>query len=216
LSDLQELEQKIREKLEAAEERKKLQQQCQKQRMLEYERRHQRYSAVADRLMRNIVRPRMQRLAAHFDNARFIAADEAAGHHEVCCFQRTLEVSATAKLELAVSHDGPYQQLLLLYNLEIVPVLFAFEGQDKIAMPLDKVDEERAASWFDEKILGFVDTYIRLESGGSWESAAIERSADKTRWVSAERFSARTRKSAASDDPADEAYCLKEASLELP
>jgi hypothetical protein len=219
LSDLQKLEQKITEKLKAAEQRKQLQQQYEIQRMLEYERRHQRYTAIADRLMGNIVRPRMQKLAAHFDNARFPDPDEGAGHHQLCWFARTVECSATVKLELAVSHDGTYQQLLLLYNVEIIPVLFPFEGQDNLAMPLDDVDEQRAASWFDEKILRFVDIYLRLENWRLGENGGvIEARTSPVRLLlrddSMQEFGNLVTREGS--NPADETYCLKEASLELP
>jgi hypothetical protein len=219
LSDLQTLEQKIKEKLEAAEQRKQLQRQYQTKCMLEYERRHQRFNAIADRLMRSTVRPRMEKLAAHFDNVHFPDPKEAARHHDVCCFQRTMEFLATAKLELAVSHDGVYQELLLLYNVEIVPVLFPFEGRDELAMPLDSVDEQRVASWFDEKILCFVDIYLRLGTLESWESPGLVGSQTSPFGSVMREHSMKELGRLGTPDghsPADESYCLKEASLELP
>jgi hypothetical protein len=205
LSDLQRLEQKIQEKLRAAEQRKQRQQQYQMECMLERERRHQSYTVIADRLMRNIIRPRVQKLATHLENAYFPDPNEAARHHYLCCFPRTVNFSATAKLELAVSHDGAYEELLLLYNLEILPVLFPFQARDTLTMPLDSVDEQRVASWFDEKILCFIDIYLRLETGEPGESPGSPLREHSMKELS--RFGTRN-----GHRLADKSYCLNEAS----
>jgi YHS domain-containing protein len=164
MSGLSELEQRIQEMLTATEQRKQVEQNHLHQGMMEFEQRHQRFTAVADRLVQNVLRPRLQKLAEHFDNARLLGCDPTGQHQCVCRFDHTPRFPATAKLELAVSRDGQCETLLVLYNLEILPVFFAFQGHDQLSFPLDRVSEEQVAAWVDEKIIGFVETYLRLET----------------------------------------------------
>jgi YHS domain-containing protein len=170
MNDLSELDRRIKEKLAVDEERWKLQQNHLQQRMREFEQRHQRYTALADSLIETVIRPRMAKLASYFDNAKLLDPDQTGRHQCLCCFGHTTRFPATTKLELAISRDGDYQNLFMLYNLEILPVFFPFEGRDQLTLPLDKVNEEQAAAWVDEKIVRFVDTYLRLETTDHYQT----------------------------------------------
>jgi YHS domain-containing protein len=161
--EIKDLEQQIEEKLKAAEEREQLRQNHLQQRMQEFQHRHQRYTEIADRLMENVIRPRMLKLPEHFANARFPASEQGR-HHSVCCLEHTERYPATTRLELSVTHDGTYENLSVIYTLQILPVLFRFQGEDKLTMPLNGVTEEQAAAWVQDKILSFVDTYLRIEA----------------------------------------------------
>jgi YHS domain-containing protein len=164
MGDLNELERRIKEKLASTEERKQVLHNHIEQRMLETEQRHQRYTAIADRLMSTILRPRMEKLAQCFENAKLPEAEQAGRHHCLCSFSRTDRFPATTKFELAVSHDSLWQNLLVLYNLEILPIFFQFKERDQLLLPLDRVEDAQVAAWVEEKILYFVDTYLRLET----------------------------------------------------
>jgi YHS domain-containing protein len=132
--------------------------------MHEYKERARRYTALADHLMQDVIRPRLERLARRFDNARLLGPDEAGRHGCVCTFAHTPRYPATAKLELGVSRDGDFEHIYLLHNLSILPVFFQFAGQDRLAVPLDRIEERQVADWVEQKILDFLDTYIRLET----------------------------------------------------
>jgi YHS domain-containing protein len=163
MGDLKDLERKIKEKLSLSEERQHLQQDHFRQRMAEAEARHERYTAVADRLMQDVIRPRMEKLKALFDNARMPEARNS--RHSSCCqFEHTVRFPATGKLEIGVTRDGEIKTLVLQYQVEILPVFFPVEGRDEMTMPLDEVDEDKAAGWVEAKLVEFVDTYLRLET----------------------------------------------------
>ena len=70
MGDLNELERRIKEKLSLSDERQQLQKDHFRQRMAEAEGRHRRYTAVADRLMQDVILPRMAKLKSLFDNTR--------------------------------------------------------------------------------------------------------------------------------------------------
>jgi YHS domain-containing protein len=162
MSDPTQLEQTIREKLSVAEVRRSEQQARLKAEMSERDERLQRFDRIAARVGESIVRPRLERLAACFDNARLQPCEPVRPHHCLCLFDHTPKFPASTKLEFALFHDDPIAQGHLVYNLEILPILFQFERQDQCDFPLDGPDEERLATWVDGKVLGFVDTYMRL------------------------------------------------------
>jgi YHS domain-containing protein len=170
MNDLSRLERRIAEKLAVQQEQALQHYNHQHERMREWEVRHERYSAAADHLVNDIIRPRLQTLASNFDNAEILCGDETGRHQCICAFKHTARFPATAKLELAVSRDGSAENVLLLYNLSILPVFFAFKGQDQITMPLNRLNESKVAEWFDEKIMDFLDAYLQLATVDQYQT----------------------------------------------
>jgi YHS domain-containing protein len=163
MADLNDLERKLKEKLALSEERQQLQQNHLRQRMLEAEERHQRFAALADRLVQEVIQPRIEKLRSLFDNARMPEAQNSC-HTCRIQFEHTTRFPATARLEMGVTRDGEIKTVTLEYQLEILPVFFPVEGQGQLTMPLDEVNEEKAIAWVEAKLVQFVDTYLRLET----------------------------------------------------
>jgi YHS domain-containing protein len=172
MADPTDLERKIKGKLALSEERQQLQQDHFRQRMAEAEARHERYTALADRLMREVIRPRMEKLTTVFDNARMPETRNT--RHTCCCrFEHTTRFPATANLEIGATRDGEIKTVMIQYQLEILPVFLPVEGRDQLTMPLDDVDALKAAAWVEAKILQFVDTYLRLETADHYQEENI-------------------------------------------
>jgi YHS domain-containing protein len=169
MAGLDDLEQRIKDKLALSEEHSQRRQDHLQQQMAEAEARYKRYTTVANQLMQAVVRPRMAKLQRHFANIR---VPEARNGPHSCCYQfeHTDRFPATTTLELGVTRDGDVSTVVLQYKLEILPVFFPFQRQDELAMPLEQVDEAKAAAWVEEKILYFLDTYLRLETTDSYQA----------------------------------------------
>lgn len=163
-ANLNDLDRRIAERLVAEKDRTLQHHNHFAERMHEYEERQGRYTAIADRLTQHVIRPRMERLAVHFDNAELSGCGQAGRHQCVCSFKRTPRFPATAKLELGVSRDGQAETVFFLYNLCILPIFFEFDNQDQLAIPLERIDEGQVAEWVEKKLLAFLDTYLRLET----------------------------------------------------
>jgi YHS domain-containing protein len=163
MAEMNDLERKIKEKLSLSEEREGLRRNHLQQQMAEAEARHQRYTALADRFMEEVIRPRMEKLKTLFNNARM--SEARCSRHTCCCqFEHTSRFPATAFLEIGVTRDGEIKTVVLQSQMEILPVFFPVEGKDEFTLLLDQVDENKAAAWVEAKILQFVDTYLRLET----------------------------------------------------
>jgi YHS domain-containing protein len=169
---LQELERRIKEQLAVCEQRRQLRQDHLQRYMTESEQRLQCFTAAADRLVQDVLVPRMDKLAECLQDVQAPAV-ERNGHHITVRFAHTPRFPATVCLELGVTRDGEATTLLVEFNLSILPALLPFERQDRLAMPVGEVDEERVAAWIEEKLVGFVGTYLQLETASAYQTENV-------------------------------------------
>jgi YHS domain-containing protein len=163
MNDPSELEQKIEQRLAVSNERRLAEQAAVRREMEEHEQRTGRFSAIARRLMHDIVRPRMLKLAGLFPNAHLSDVDESVGYGVVCELNHTPEYPASTELTIGVSADSAVEQAILTYNLQILPIFFKFDGHDQLAVPLSAFDDGAIIAWVDRKLLDFTDTYLQLQ-----------------------------------------------------
>jgi YHS domain-containing protein len=128
----------------------------------EYKQRQQRLeqlSKVFDR-MREIWRPRLELLVKKFGDRVNTTPRIVPSTREVSFnFQSKL---ASVRLKFSAFTDRDIQKLILSYDLEIIPVLMRFKNHDEVEFPLDRIDEEAVAKWFDDRIVDFIQTYFSL------------------------------------------------------
>lgn len=157
------LDRQIQDKLAAAERQRQAVLDRVKNDMAIYEDRQRRFNEKADHLVKDIIRPAMRKLVAHFDHSRLRSADQTYAHQCVALFDHTARYPASVTLGFGVGHDDKIDQVCVTYWLEILPMFFQFDRHDEWVAPFDSVDELRLTQWVDHKILGFVDTYLRIE-----------------------------------------------------
>jgi YHS domain-containing protein len=166
MASLDDLEQRIRAKLAVGEQHRKHEQGRLRQGMEELGARVERYAAVAERLRREIIRPRFDKLAACFDNASVDAGDWGA---VACRFERTERFPATASVEVGLTRDGEARSIEVWCETRVAPAYLPVPGEGHLVLPLDDIDEGKLAAWIEERIVAFVDVYLRLESAGPYQ-----------------------------------------------
>ena len=118
-------------------------------------------TAIAKRKVETIILPRMKELALIFDNTKVevIHADE--NYSCYCEFSHTPRFPATVRLGITLlpGHRGT---LTARYDLSILPVLMPYDRNFEETFPLEGGDEP-LASWVEDRIVYFVDTYLHLE-----------------------------------------------------
>lgn len=162
MAEFDDLDRRIGARIAAAEAKQHEHQNHIRQRMEEIERRQGQISTIAQHLCSVIIRPRVERLAQHFDNSVLVDGEQAGVGRCVCRFDHTERFPATVTLEVFICSDDRMNNALVCYRLEIRPVFIQFEGRDQLVVPLDAVDDARVALWVDQKLITFVDTYLRL------------------------------------------------------
>ncbi len=161
MSDTKDFAERVRERLKQVEEELQRQREATEAYMAALERRQEQFNAKANHLTEAVLRPRVAELAAHFDNAS-LEADVRA--HRVCCrFAHTARFPATASLELRVTCDESIEHLTVSYHADILPVFIRYERENELTLPLDEVDDDKVIPWVEERLLGFLDSYLQIE-----------------------------------------------------
>ena len=128
----------------------------------EFQARQQRLEQLEKTLdrLREIWKPRLEALARKFgDRVNVRPQIEPARRSATFEFQSEL---ARIKLRFAIVPDAEVQNLIFIYDLEIVPILMKFQSHDELELPVASIDESVLAKWFDDRIISFVQTYLSL------------------------------------------------------
>jgi YHS domain-containing protein len=169
MTDLDDLERRVKQRIEAVGERQRLERDRMVQHMNELEMRCQRYTEVADRLVQNVIGPRVERLARCFENAK-VPVDRLGRHTALVEFEHTPRFPATASLEFGITRDKDARVLEVVYRLQIRPAYISFKGEDRLCIPVDEVKDEAVTAWVETRLLDAVDTYLQLETADPYQA----------------------------------------------
>jgi hypothetical protein len=150
---------RIEAEFAAAEQRVK---QLQSQKVQEFQDRQQRLEKLDQALeqLREIWRPRLEALAKKFGE-RVNVSPQVEPARRSATFEFKSEL-AHIKLKFGVAPDAEVKNIAFTYDLDIIPILMKFNSHEVIDVPLDAIDKERVAKWFDDRIVDFVKTYLAL------------------------------------------------------
>lgn len=163
MADHNDLAERIQAEFAAADEQLK---KLRDEKLHQYEdlqRRHESAEREAKRLAAEVVRPRIRHLLEHFDNAELVETSDHDGCHCSIRFKHTPRFPASTQLTIGVTYDAEVRNLLVVYDLEIMPIFMQYERNDSLSLPLDAVDDDKAAQWVEDKLVDFTRTYLRLE-----------------------------------------------------
>ncbi len=110
--------------------------------------------------LREIWRPRLELLVNKFGDRVQTTPRIVPSTREVTFkFESRL---ARVSLRLSASTDRDVRNLILSYDLEILPVLMRYNPHAEVEFPLDAVDQEVVAKWVEDRIVEFVQTYLSM------------------------------------------------------
>jgi YHS domain-containing protein len=69
---------------------------------------------------------------------------------------------ANIKIRFGLEAGVAVDNMILFYDVEIVPVFMEFERHDQIALPLDPSSVDTAVEWFKRKACAFTKTYVSM------------------------------------------------------
>lgn len=125
-----------------------------------YEARKDRYQIFLRVLgeLQGVARPRLEKLAEH---CKFSATptDNPDGRSALLDFKTPV---AHVRLRLSVTHDTEVRNLVLGYDLEILPIFIKFNPHSELQIPIDKVDRAAVESWLDDRLIEFAQTYATI------------------------------------------------------
>ncbi|AJE03512.1 YHS domain-containing protein [Geobacter pickeringii] len=123
----------------------------------------ERFATTAHHLLESVVHPKLAELARQFDNSVVSDRHSGADFHCACDFSHTSRFPATVTFDIGLLPGGADDGLTVRSTLEIFPTLMEYKRSDETSLSLEG-SEEAVVRWVEEKILEFVDTYLRLET----------------------------------------------------
>jgi len=69
---------------------------------------------------------------------------------------------AKVRLSFRLGHDGPVENAIMDYQLEILPIFFKFDSHDQLIIPINHPNEAAIARWIEDKLVGFTHTFFEL------------------------------------------------------
>ena len=158
MAEISQLSQRIDAELAAARERIAQFRSDAQRAHAQREERYQKFVELIPKI-RDIAAARLDKLAEKF---KFAAkpSNRADGRGVELNFQTDL---AHVRLTLDATHDEEVRNLVLDYDLEILPVFIKFTPHDRMETPVETPDMESVARWFDDRLVDFVKTYISIE-----------------------------------------------------
>jgi YHS domain-containing protein len=82
--------------------------------------------------------------------------------------------SGKVELSFHLGHDGPIENAIMDYRLEILPIFIKFESHDQLVIPIDNPSEDAIAAWIDDKLVGFTRTYFEMYFTEQYQKQSFE------------------------------------------
>jgi len=129
----------------------------------EYQERQQRFAqefipAVAK--VREIFGPRSDALVARFKDIIHLSADVRDDFSKVAfSFDSSL---ARVTLRFNFTHDEEVRKMVLVYDLEILPILMKFDNHSTLELPLAAFDEQVVTEWLESRMISFIRSFVEL------------------------------------------------------
>jgi predicted HicB family RNase H-like nuclease len=121
------------------------------------------YQFKATKILASVIQPRVEAIVARFPNAGPVKIER--GQTCVCRFGYCERFPASTELRLTVAHDDGIENIEVVYEVRILPVFLKYDRFDKLALPLDQLEEQRVSEWVETKLLCFLDAYLAIETG---------------------------------------------------
>jgi len=147
------------------------------------EQRFMRFVALAERIDA-ILQPRIETFTAVnvFKDIKQNVSLELRGPEERGFHGRTTTLSVPlsdgcpGKVDLSfrLGHDGPIENAIMDYRLEILPIFIKFDSHDQLVIPIDNPSEDAIAAWIDDKLVGFTRTYFEMYFTEQYQRGSFE------------------------------------------
>jgi YHS domain-containing protein len=122
--------------------------------------RNKKFATVAVELASKVGRPRLESLLKQFPDVKEKGMEVAPGRGAKLNFNSDL---ARVTMELAIHPVENSDELVVSYDLSILPVFIEFERHAELRQPLDAVDSEAVGRWIDDRLVAFAKTYYSMQ-----------------------------------------------------
>jgi YHS domain-containing protein len=183
MSSVDQLVQRLSAEVAAATERIHVLQTDAAKAFIGQEQRFMHFIALAERI-HAIMQPRIEAFTKVnvFKNIKQKVSLELRGPEERGFHGRTTTLSVPTsdacpgKVELSfrLGHDGPIENAIIDYRLEILPIFIKFDSRAQLIIPIDNPNEDAIAAWIDDMLVGFTRTYFEMYFTEQYQKESFE------------------------------------------
>lgn len=131
----------------------------------------ERLHSMAVSLYREAVLPLLLCLPEHFANAEVKTVESRTGPSGVVRFEPTDRFPAATTVVFGVHRAPADHGLVVEYRLEIIPSLMDYQAEDDLHLPIEELGRpDVVAAWVETRLLGFVDTYLQIETHSHYQA----------------------------------------------
>jgi YHS domain-containing protein len=168
MSDVNELVSRIDGAFTAVKDRIKQEQQQQLQEIQERQKLLKEYEKVQAKIV-EVAKPRLEALAKRAGERVKISPTISQTRRAVAFEFRSSRAFIT--LAFSVAPDIQIKNAVLEYDLKIVPVLWKFDSHAEFSTPIAAPDLAGLTKWLDDRIVGFVELYVKIHEGELYDQA---------------------------------------------
>jgi hypothetical protein len=169
MSDITAFKSRLRGEVDAAKQRVEAIRAETEERYTHLRERYETFLRLSQRI-REALKPRVEAFAEALPGAKLTVSTRDFGpagrgfHGAVAAFtiDRSDRCPANVHVRFALDAGPDVENLVLSYEVEILPVFLEFERRDQLVLPLDDASLEKAVDWFDRKALAFTDTLVAM------------------------------------------------------
>ncbi len=130
--------------------------------MRELEEREVVFHELADHIVSEVLHPTLAAFAEHLDNAKL--EDALIGYCVRCQLQHSIRFPARASVGFRIIHNETIESLTIQYEAQILPIFIRFARGDVLDLDISNVDLDAVRKWAEQKLLGFLDSYLQIET----------------------------------------------------
>jgi YHS domain-containing protein len=165
MAEIDDLVKRIDAAFNASQEKLKASQAEKLQHHVDRQQRLEQFAALCEDLA-GVWRPRLEALKTKFGDHVHVEP-KIEPNRRSAHFRFDTEV-ARVDLQFAACADTDARNVVISYDLDILPILMKIDSHAELQFPLDAVDREALARWIDDRIVGFVQTYLSLHENAHY------------------------------------------------
>lgn len=133
----------------------------------ESEDRLKRFEALCEEL-KQVWRPKLETFATQFgDNIKVTPQITPTLREAKAVFQTDL---ANMTMTMSVSASPDIRNLILDYDLLIIPTFITYDRHARLTMPIDKVDRDAIGKWVDDQLVACVKAYLSMQDNQHYQT----------------------------------------------
>ena len=126
------------------------------------EQKRKQFQVVAEHLISSLIRPRLRFVAERFHG---VVVSNDPPEHCSCWFPSSASFPVLAKVGFAVEHDPRFDNIIVGYEMYMMPVFVKYKDKDRLTLSRDAVPDDKVAVWTEQRLLDFVESYLQIDRG---------------------------------------------------